>query len=598
MRTVAIVQARMGSSRLPGKVLKPLAGKPVLWHIIHRLRKCRQVDAIAIATSTQRLDDAIQEFAVGEGVEVVRGPEDNVLARYALAAEKLAADIIVRVTGDAPLIDPVTIDCLIRVLIENEEVEYCVGDSQVPCIHEGFTPFKVRTLRRLVCKAGDDPVAREHVTGYLKQHPEFAPTAYVPIEPDYQFSGARMSVDTPADLRFLEEVYTRLNVPAGEADVRDVVRLLRSSPDLLRINAHIHQKDINEQNRRVLFRCDGDAELGLGHIYRCLALADELREAHGWGVSFAMSRGAIGFELVSRAGYPIDYRQDNDEETWLAGLIGRLRPDLLVLDVRSDLASSSVQNWRNDGLLVITLDDASERRLAADLAFYPPVPQVQRLSWTGFTGQLYVGWEWVVLRREFGQRENGLPNERPVVLLTMGGSDPKGLTLKALKALDLLDEDFQTIVLLGPGFSRRDALNKLLLTTRRHFEVRENIVTAADLMNQADLAVASFGVTAYELAAMGVPSILLCLTEDHAESASAFAKAEIAVSLGLHQHVTEDGLAEAVRALLSDASRRGRARERGMSLVDGHGAERVARVLMEAVLPRTKHRIVSPSWLL
>ena len=99
-RVAAIIQARMGSTRLPGKVLMPLSGKPVLWHIIHRLRKCRMVDVVAIATSDQPCDDPLVEFARNEGVELVRGPEDNVLQRYALAAEKLAPDYIVRVTGE------------------------------------------------------------------------------------------------------------------------------------------------------------------------------------------------------------------------------------------------------------------------------------------------------------------------------------------------------------------------------------------------------------------------------------------------------------------------------------------------------------------
>ena len=289
MRTVAIIQARTGSTRLPGKVLMPLVGKPVLWHIVHRLRKCRSVDEIAIATSTNPVDDPVEKFALGEGIKVVRGSENNVLARYVLAAEQLGADIIVRVTGDAPLVDPATIDRLVVTLIKGN-ADYCTGDPRVPSIHEGFSPFTFRALRKLRDKAGDDPVAREHVTAYFKKHPEFVRVSYVPIDLDYQFSGARISVDTPADFHFLEEVYARLKVPAGEADVRDVVRLLRSEPKLLEINARVHQKRADERTMRALFRCDGDGQLGLGHIYRCLALADELRDGHGYGVSFAMDQ--------------------------------------------------------------------------------------------------------------------------------------------------------------------------------------------------------------------------------------------------------------------------------------------------------------------
>src|ERR1700690_4300722 len=95
LRIVAVIQARMGSTRLPGKVLKPIAGKPLLWHIVHRLKASRLIEEIAIATTTNPLDEAIVEFGRMEGIAVVRGPEDDVLARFARAAEQLDADIIV-----------------------------------------------------------------------------------------------------------------------------------------------------------------------------------------------------------------------------------------------------------------------------------------------------------------------------------------------------------------------------------------------------------------------------------------------------------------------------------------------------------------------
>ena len=575
MRTVAVIQARMGSNRLPGKVLMPLAGKPVLWHIVQRLRKCQSIDAIAVATSTSSADDPIKEFALREGIKVIRGPEDNVLARYALAAKQLGADVIVRVTGDAPLVDPTMIDRLVETLIE-KEVDYCAGDPNVRSIHEGFSPFTIHALQKLVHEAGDDPVAIEHVTAYFKKHPGFVRVAHVPIDPDCQFNGACVSVDTPVDLQFLEQVYARLNVPSGEADVRDVVRLLRSEPDLLKINAHVYRKDLDERSRRILFRCDGDSQLGLGHVYRSLALADELRDSHGYGVSFAMATGPVGFELVSSAGYPIERNNGDCEDIWLDRLVQQLRPDALLLDVRSELPRSSVEKWRSNGLLIVTLDDPSQRRLAANLAFYPPVPQVQKLDWSDFDGQLYVGWKWVVLRREFAQRHPSVPHEHPVVLVTMGGSDPAGLTLQAVEALDLLVEDFETIVLLGPGFSHDAALRDLLRSTRRHFDVRLNTPSMPNLMSEVDLAVASFGVTAYELAAMGVPAIYLCLTQDHSESASAFVKAGMAVCLGVFTSVKEQVLAETVRYLLRDVSGRSRMARRAIHQVDARGAARIA----------------------
>ena len=342
----------------------------------------------------------------------------------------------------------------------------------------------------------------------------------------------------------------------------------------------------------VLFRCDGSSEIGLGHVVRCLALADELREAHGCQVAFAMRHGPLGFEMVREKGYPVLTPSDDDQSfnyvRWLAEAISNVDAQTLVLDVRDNLPRAAVETLRGKGVLIVTLDDPSERRLAADLAFYPPVPQVKRLDWDGFTGQLYVGWEWVVLRGEFAHalskdQELRTKNQEPRILVTMGGSDPADLTLKAVEALDLLDEDFEAVVVLGLGFSHHEALKGLLAKTRRHFDVRQNVTDMPSLMAQADLAVASFGVTAYELAAMGVPAIYLCLTQDHAKSASAFVEAGMAVCLGEFVDVTEAALVEAVSGLLDDKSKRIQMAKQASQQVDGKGAMQIALIMVERI---------------
>ncbi len=171
-RVVAIVQARMGSTRLPGKVLRPIAGKPLLWHVVHRLRRCRTVDAIVIATSTNPRDDAILNFCRDERIDAIRGPEDNVLARFALAAERSNADVIVRVSADAPLLDAAFIDHLVEELIAKDG-DYVLIEPGTLCAHDGVDPFSRRALDKLMREAAQDPVAREHVTGYFKLHPDF-----------------------------------------------------------------------------------------------------------------------------------------------------------------------------------------------------------------------------------------------------------------------------------------------------------------------------------------------------------------------------------------------------------------------------------------
>ena len=339
----------------------------------------------------------------------------------------------------------------------------------------------------------------------------------------------------------------------------------------------------------ILFRCDGSREIGLGHVVRCLALAGELRDVHDCHITFAMRTGPLGIKMVEEKGYEVltppigdlsfDYRE------WLDECARNVEAKALVLDVRDGLQRTALDGLRNEGILIVTIDDPEDKRLSTDLAFCLPVPQVKRMDWSGFTGELYVGWEWVVLRKDC----TNLPkrkqeNERSMVLITMGSSDPAGLTLKAVKSLDLVNGEFDTVVVLGPAFRHHEELTNLLANTRCFCRVCQNSENLPALMAEADLAVASFGVTAYELAAMGIPAIYLCLTEDHAESASVFEQSGMATSLGVHNYVSEYNLAIALGKLLKDKTERSLKTKQCKKLIDGQGSRRIAALIFNKLL--------------
>lgn len=578
---VAIIQARLGSTRLPGKVLMPLAGKPVLWHIIHRLRQCRMVNTIAIATSDQPIDDALVAFAKEMGVPLVRGSEENVLKRYGLAAQVLDADYIVRVTGDSPLIDPETVDLLVQRLVA-EDADYCVNTSLSQTIHEGFDPFSRRALDRLQVEAEDDPIAREHVTAYFKCHPNFGRVAAVTLPPGYEIDGVRASVDTPADLLFLETLYQRLGAAPGEINLLQVVQLLRQEPELKQINAHVRQKDATLQYGRMLIRCDGSPQLGLGHVVRCLALAAVLRDSYGVGVCFALGEEGVGAELVRQHNLSVEIRPVAMAETlWLDSLIQRYKPHALILDVRTDLAAVDLVRWRQSGLVVAVIDDSDTgRRNAAVLAFYPPVPQLTDADWTGFCGTAYIGWDYVLLRPEFAHpRLSLLVNDPPKLLVTMGGSDPAGLTLAALASLQQVTVPFQAQVVLGRAFLYDVELERLRPQLPPSIRFVRDVTDMSALMAQVDLALAAFGGTAFELAALNVPALLLCATADHVRSAQALAMAGMAEVFDFCSPEPAV-LAASIQRLLADRPRRDAMAVAGQQL-DGHGVERIARILVE-----------------
>jgi spore coat polysaccharide biosynthesis protein SpsF len=583
----SIIQARIGSTRLPGKVLMPLVGKPVLWHVIHRLRKCRMVNRIAIATSDRPLDDPLVEFAREQRVELVRGSEDNVLQRFALAARQIGPDVIVRVTGDAPLIDPHTLDLFVERLI-SEHADYCTSDPGPPhTINEGFCAFTRSAMERLLQEAPDDPTAREHITAYFKEHPASYRIVHQPIDPAHVFEGARLSVDTPADFRFMEEIYRRLHAAPGEAVVADVVSLLQSHPELLRINCHVHQKKAHEKTRRILVRCDGDERIGLGHVVRSIALADDLRERHGFGVAFAMASGKIGRETVEQAGFPVEMKPDHDDEAaWIERMAANRQMDGLILDVRTSLSPAVLCKCRNRGILIATIDDTSERRREADLAFFPPIPQLEHMDWGEFKGKLYAGREYVLLRPSFACPAPDPGNSLPRILVSMGGSDPEGLVFRVVDALETLREDFQPVLVIGRAFRQRQALAERVAHASRAYDIRENVTDMASLMAEADLAVASFGMTVYELAATGVPTIVICLTDDHALSARTLSDAGSILNLGVHARLQPAEIALAIAQLLGNPAQRRAMRELAKSDRFEEGCQRVGEEIARALESR------------
>ena len=349
--------------------------------------------------------------------------------------------------------------------------------------------------------------------------------------------------------------------------------------------------------RTIVLRCDGGTNLGMGHVMRSLALAAELRDAHGCAVTFAMrDPGSAGAAAVHADGFDIDAVPDAPD-AGLARLLSSRRASVVVIDVRDELSRASLDTIRRTGVKVVTIDDASERRLASDLACFPPVPQVQELDWAGFTGTRYAGWEWVILRREFesgrsggsggrdGEGESGGRDgeggSRGVspgidVLVTMGGGDSAGMTEFAIRALALLPMPLAVQVVVGPAFPRTVELIDAVARSKHHIQIAVAPASMAALMRTSRIAVASFGMSAYELAACGVPAVHLCLTEDHARSSSAFEAEGIALTAGVFGRVLPAQVADAVAHLMGNAGRRGEMGARARRLVDGRGARRVA----------------------
>jgi spore coat polysaccharide biosynthesis protein SpsF len=248
LRTVAIIQARMGSTRLPGKVMKDLCGKSVLEHVIRRVRACRLLDDVIIATTTSPPDNVIVAESKQCGAKWFRGSEEDVLDRYYQAARQFTADVVVRITSDCPLFDPELLDKMIQ-KFRSENSSHRNLDYLSNTIKRTFPlgldaeVFTWNTLEYAHLHARNQ-YEREHVTPYIYEHPErFSIHSF---EGDEDLSCHRWTLDTEDDFKLISKIYSELYRENEIFRRNIVIALLESNPEWKEINAHVKQKELGE----------------------------------------------------------------------------------------------------------------------------------------------------------------------------------------------------------------------------------------------------------------------------------------------------------------------------------------------------------------
>jgi spore coat polysaccharide biosynthesis protein SpsF len=242
MRVVAIIQARMSSTRLPGKVLKDIGGETMLARVVRRTLGATQVGSVLVATSTEADDAAIVAECARLHIPVFRGDQEDVLDRYYQAALAHEAEAIVRITSDCPLIEPEVIDEVVDAFIEAEPdyASNCLERTYPRGLDTEVITFDA--LKRAWREAAE-PYQRVHVTPYLYQHPDRFRLLSVTAETDQ--SDHRWTVDTPEDLAFVRSVYARLDKPNGPSWI-EVLQLLKREPGLRELNRAVQQKALDE----------------------------------------------------------------------------------------------------------------------------------------------------------------------------------------------------------------------------------------------------------------------------------------------------------------------------------------------------------------
>lgn len=242
MNIVAIVQARMGSTRLPGKALLDICGEPMLARVMMRCQRATMLNQVVVATTTEPADDVLCELCAARGWSVYRGSQDDVLDRYYQTAKQCAADIVVRITSDCPVIDPEVIDLTINEFLRLQPNCDYVSNGEPPRPYPRGLDVEALHFRTLeqAWREAQETAFREHVTLYVNRHPE--KFRCVPILAERDYSAQRWTVDTAEDRALVVKLYEHFG--HDRFGWRDVLAVLTEHPEWAEVNRHVRQKTV------------------------------------------------------------------------------------------------------------------------------------------------------------------------------------------------------------------------------------------------------------------------------------------------------------------------------------------------------------------
>lgn len=241
-----IIQARMDSSRLPGKSMMKLNKKPVLYHVLNQVKNCKKIDKIIVATTNKKEDNKICDFVRSMKIVCFRGKSLDVLDRYYSCAKKYSLSTIVRITADNPLIDPIIIDSMIERFNRNR----CdIATNSVPRTFPYGTEVEVFSFKALetIWKKTLDSIDREHVTSYFYRNPKNFKILNVTNKQD--LSNYRWTLDEKADFNLIEQLV--LKIPKDPILMEDILKILKNNPKLIKLNKMIRHKEINTTKNKL-----------------------------------------------------------------------------------------------------------------------------------------------------------------------------------------------------------------------------------------------------------------------------------------------------------------------------------------------------------
>lgn len=497
-KAVAFLVARLNSSRLEAKQFRAIGDRSLLEWTLKHLRSSKELSQIVVTTVAEPGNEPLRTFAAEQGLDCYwyDGDPNHVTHRLSSAAQTYQADICVLISGDCPLVDGPLIDLMIQGLRDAPEAQV-VAVAPLPEGEVAYTEG-IGVYRRRAWLEGDALADRaelkENHFPTVWQNPQRFPVLTLALPEAYYGPHHRISVDTPADLDFMNRLHLALTSQGKEFCLLEVLALLKRQPQLREINRHVHQRRLGETHLQVLYAIDCGPEYGYGHLMRSRELGRRMVEQLSWPVTFVVDdpRGAElllgqgGRVFWGAIGRPTRPRPDSLENLKAIDWKGQ---DLLLLDL---YPRPLQHNWREAvaaNLPLVVLDCLLPWTDDADLVLVPgvtgPKPDSRNLS------RILSGLEFTLLRREVLEQAKG---EKDLDLLAYLPEERKSQTIRDLAA--------------AQGWSLQ------LVDGKSDRFVRD--------LARARVFLGNFGVSAYEALHLGAIPVIWPLTERHTAEARRF----------------------------------------------------------------------------
>ncbi|MCK0070488.1 cytidylyltransferase domain-containing protein [Kordiimonas laminariae] len=503
-KVVAIVGARLNSSRLPKKHLLPLAGRPLISHIFERLDNVKGISQSVLATTSDGYNLPIRDWAKEEGRDcfAFSGDVNDLVGRVDAVTQAYKADIILYVCGDCPLIEPETISRMLEAVITDDEVDIVQllsGDSGFKNIHEGFDIYRKRFWDEMVAVA-HEPFEREHIGAVYHHLKKVEPRKIAKLKEPEVFSSLehRVSVDTPSDYRFMREVYERWSRNSDGHKIVDltwVIEELGRDKELASINVDVRQKKIRDTSVAITILTEVGQEVGLGHLMRSLAAAGALQDYLSAKV-----------EIIIR-GEPLDL----DElalvpHVWVDDFTGEFleqkikETEVFIFDLKK-MPDDVVEHFKQSesSCKTIGIDFDAQFDDFFDLVWIPSF-YVDPARISRYAAKICYGWDSYLLRR-VGASQSIVADVQSLLVLT-GGSDTAELgSYLPERLLSQLGSDIQHTWLKGAYASAPEVPEK-----EKRIDVVEAPADVLKLITEHDAIFSVYGVSFFEAIYAGKPA--------------------------------------------------------------------------------------------